>query len=289
MQKTIPVDDLRKMQLLELDMLVELDKVCRKNNIKYIIHAGSLLGAVRHKGFIPWDDDIDVCFLREEYEKFLLVSDQLNQQICYFQDHSTDSNYRWGYGKIRRTGTTYIREGQEFSKNGKSGIFIDVFPLDDIPIGNIRMNIQRFTCYIARKITYSEVGKNQDNCFLSLWYSLISVIPVEWAHMIFRYYNKKSNNNSPCRVRCLAWPTPKIIDCFSNGYKVYGFHKKWLLELKDYDFEGFRFLGPLEGEKLLERLFGNNFMTPPPISDREQHSPASSYSFGEAVPIYKKE
>ena len=83
------------MQLLQLDMLVELDRVCRENNINYTIFGGTLLGAVRHKGYIPWDDDADVAMLREDYDKFKKITDQLNSEICYFQDHDTDPEYRW--------------------------------------------------------------------------------------------------------------------------------------------------------------------------------------------------
>lgn len=79
-------EDFRRMQLLELDMLVEMDRICRKHNIRYTITSGTLLGAVRHKGYIPWDDDADVAMLREEYEKFRRVSHELNPEICFFQE-----------------------------------------------------------------------------------------------------------------------------------------------------------------------------------------------------------
>lgn len=108
------------MQLLELDMLEELDRVCRKYDIKYCITYGTLLGAVRHKGFIPWDDDSDIAMLREEYEKFRKVAHEMDPSICYFQDHFNDPEYLWQYGKLRRTGTTFVRAGQEHMK-GKMG------------------------------------------------------------------------------------------------------------------------------------------------------------------------
>ena len=120
----------RKMQLTELDMLVDFDRVCRKNDINYVLFGGSLLGAVRHKGYIPWDDDADIAMLRQDYDKFKAIAPkELTSTICYFQDHDTDPFYRWGYGKLRRTGTEYIRVGQEHLKC-KTGIFVDVFPRD---------------------------------------------------------------------------------------------------------------------------------------------------------------
>lgn len=108
---TLTQKDLRKMQLLQLDMLIEMDRVCRENGITYVITSGTLLGAVRNQGYIPWDDDADINMLREDYERFKKVAHQMNPDICFFQDHSTDHDYRWGYGKIRRTGTTYVRTG----------------------------------------------------------------------------------------------------------------------------------------------------------------------------------
>ena len=131
MIKEIKGKDFRKMQLTELDMLVEFDKVCRKYNINYVLFGGSLLGAVRHQGYIPWDDDADIGMLREDYETFKKHKDEMNPNICFFQDHDTDHEYRWEYGKLRRTGSTYVRVGQEHLKC-KTGIFVDVFPMDDI-------------------------------------------------------------------------------------------------------------------------------------------------------------
>ena len=131
--KELSPEQFRRMQLTELDMLVEFDRVCRENNLAYVLFGGSLLGAIRHQGYIPWDDDADIGMLREDYDCFKKHLNELNPSICYFQDHDTDPEYRWGYGKLRRTGTKYIRVGQEHLKC-KTGIFVDVFPMDDIPL-----------------------------------------------------------------------------------------------------------------------------------------------------------
>ncbi len=100
---TMTPDELRSVQLIELELLCEVDRICRKNNIQYRIVAGTLLGAVRHGGFIPWDDDADVGFLRNEYEKFKKACNKdLDTSRFYFQDHINTPGYRWGY-PARRT------------------------------------------------------------------------------------------------------------------------------------------------------------------------------------------
>ena len=147
-RKELTQEQLRKMQQIEVEMADELDRVCRKHNIRYSLDGGSMLGAVRHKGFIPWDDDMDFCMLREDYEKLKAVSNELNPDICFFQDHDTDPNYRWGYAKLRRTGTTFVRLGQEHMKY-KTGIAIDIFPLDDVPKSLIGQMLQDFYCFLG--------------------------------------------------------------------------------------------------------------------------------------------
>ena len=104
-------ETLKKVQKIELELLLEFDRICRKNNIKYSITGGTLLGAVRHGGFIPWDDDADVSMLRVEYEKFVKVCDtELDKSRFYFQDIDRTNGYRWGYAKLRRKDSVFQRE-----------------------------------------------------------------------------------------------------------------------------------------------------------------------------------
>ena len=112
-KKIMPKEDLRKLQLIELEMLLEVDRICRENKIRYMISSGTLLGAVRHKGFIPWDDDLDTYMLREDFEKFCEEwNKDADKDKFFLQTYKTDPEYRWGYAKIRRKGTEYLRDGQ---------------------------------------------------------------------------------------------------------------------------------------------------------------------------------
>lgn len=94
-QRILTPVEFQQMHILELQLLRELDRVCRKYDIKYVLWGGSMLGAIRHHGFIPWDDDADIAMTREEYEKFKNIKSELNPDICFFQDNTTDPYYRW--------------------------------------------------------------------------------------------------------------------------------------------------------------------------------------------------
>lgn len=275
--KVLSPADFAKMQEHERVMLQELDRVCRKNGIKYTIFGGTLLGAVRHKGFIPWDDDADVCMLREEYEKFRRASGQLNPDICFFQDHQNDPEYRWGYGKLRRSGTVYIRAGQEHIKC-KTGVFLDIFPLDDVPQTTIGQMLQDFHCFCLRKILWSEVGKVNETGFMKFWYSMLSRIPADWVFKQLERYAKKSRNDSPNLVRTLCYTSIGKLYRKHPIKERYGMPKSWFLNLSDYNFDGLKLKGISDYDACLSFEYGD-YMTPPPVDKREQHAPVSEFKF----------
>lgn len=277
--KNISGKEFRKMQLIQFEMLKELDRICRKNKIRYSIFAGTLLGAVRHKGYIPWDDDADIAMLREDYEKFKKVADQLNPDICFFQDYETDSNYRWGYAKLRKTGTTFIRSGQEHLKC-KTGVFIDIFPMDDVPKFTVGQILNDFHMFCLRKILWSEVGKydSGNNVIVKKVYQILSCIPTSKVFAKVEKIANRSKNNTPNRVRVLLFPSlGKLYR--KNPLKLrYGMPKEWFLNLTEYEFEGARLLGTKDYDSILKYIYGD-YMTPPPESERIPHAPVSYYKF----------
>ena len=276
--KVISGEDFRKLQLLELDLLIELDRICKLNNITYQIWGGTQLGAVRHKGFIPWDDDADVVMLREEYEKFRKVADQLNPNICFFQDHDNDTEYRWQYGKLRRSGTKYTRLGQEHIKC-KTGVFVDVFPLDDVPLSTVGQMFQDFHCFFLRKILWSEVGKNNEKGLLKVWYTLLSKIPLGFVFKQIEWYAKRSKNCTPNKVRTLCYTSIGKLYYKHPIKERYGMPKEWFRRTKTFEFEKKNLVGLQDYDDYLKFSFGN-YMELPPEKERVPHAPVSDYDFG---------
>ena len=118
---------------IELDMLDLVVSICDKIGVKYYLDAGTLLGAVRHKGFIPWDDDIDLVMFRDEYDKFISYCKENLEYPYFLQTTDTDSSI-YQHAKIRRSDTTAILEKDlEANWDFNQGIFLDIFPLDRVP------------------------------------------------------------------------------------------------------------------------------------------------------------
>lgn len=281
-------EEFRKMQLLQLDMLVELDRICRLHNISYCITAGTLLGAVRHKGYIPWDDDADIAMLREDYERLKKVVNELNPEICWFQDHSTDPDYLWGYGKLRRTGTTFVRTGQEHLK-AKTGVFIDIFPFDDIPMQTTGMVLQDIYCFFLRKSLWARVGSVSGKGVERFLYRLLSFIPVEWSHKMVNKMAKKSRNDLPNKVRPLLFPSfgKMYMKCQHPAPIRYGIPKKWIVNRSEYLFEGHQLYGTKDYDAFLKYMYGD-YMKLPPLEKRGLHAPVSSFSFENAKVNYSE-
>ncbi len=127
---TIP-KSMKECWAVQMDLLAELDRVCKNNGIQYFAHAGTLLGAVRHQGFIPWDDDIDLVMLREDYEKLAALPASEFGKGYFLQSTYNDAVMR-GHLQLRRDGTTLITENNYGAKFHR-GIFIDIFVFDALP------------------------------------------------------------------------------------------------------------------------------------------------------------
>lgn len=253
---------LRQLQMIQLEMLVEVDRICKKCGIHYNIIAGTLLGAVRHGGYIPWDDDADVALLRPEYEKFRTAcKTELDKSRFIFQDHRNTKGYRWGYGKLRRKGTLFLREHQEHLPY-MQGVFIDIFPLDGVPDNYFLRSLKNFECFCVRKILWSKVGKvAEKNFWKKQGYWLLDKIPEK---CVFRYYHgiiHDANKKKTRMVRILTFPTPN---------SEYGYYRNWYENSEDIVFEGKIFWGIKDYDSYLSFKFGD-YMELPPVEKRKVH------------------
>ncbi len=263
---------LRQVQMIQLELLIEVDRICKKCNIHYNIIAGTLLGAVRHGGYIPWDDDADVALVRSEYEKFRKACiKELDRSQYVFQDHRNTKGYRWGYGKLRKKGTLFLREHQEHMPY-MQGVFIDIFPLDGVPDNYFLRSIKNFECFCIRKILWSRVGMiAEKNRGKRQVYKVLGLIPEKY---VFRYYHRmihRANCKKTRMVRILMFPTPN---------SEYGYYRNWYENSMNIEFEGKVFQGIKDYDSYLNFKFGN-YMELPPIEQRKSH-PVSSINVTKA-------
>ena len=132
----------RELQMALLDMLVKIDELCKKYEINYSLSSGTVLGAVRHGGFIPWDDDLDLMFVREEYEKFLRIPNEEFQRCGFTLQKAFTKEWPMFFSKVRKNGTTFIEKYPNKLKGAHQGIYIDIFPVDNLYNSMLAANVQ---------------------------------------------------------------------------------------------------------------------------------------------------
>ncbi len=269
---------LRKLQKTELEILMELDRVCRKHNLRYYIVGGTLIGAVRTGGFIPWDDDIDVSMPREDFDKLLSLKDEFSENF-FLQTHKTEKECYFFYAKLRKNGTYFGEDKFEHTGIHK-GIFMDIFPLDFISDKGIVQKlcfksfslINAFIC--SKKKTSEFLYKNMSLPFIVTFRLIQCILPLPLLY----------------GLRTLI---AKLTKAFSNKRLVAslaGFHgypkeiapfELWD-EGTDIEFEGKTVRAPKEYKTLLSHIFGD-YMQLPPVEERINHTVADENIIFEGV------
>ncbi len=238
---------LRKAQLIMLNELIEVDKICKKYNINYWLDSGTLLGAVRHKGFIPWDDDIDICMLQKDYEKFLNIAKKELNVIYFIQTKETDKMTVSPYIKIRHRKSMLIEENFTEKEKFHQGIFLDIF----------LMNSFNFKVKKIYKILYKIKELKMQGNFLILKKILLKLKINKLSLRILKLFLEKENNKS------------------FIGYKYWFFklHKySNIFPLAEIEFEGYKFSCPNNTDAYLKSLYGETYMELPPEKDRVWHA-----------------
>lgn len=222
--------EMKRVWAVQMDLLAELDRVCQKYGITYYADSGTLIGAIRHKGYIPWDDDIDIVMKREDYNKLLEVgADEFKSP--YFLQNAYSECFIRGFSRLRNSETTAIIKN-DIRLNCNKGIFIDIFPLDNVPEGVTEKSLW---CKMIRLMfEILRVGVNSSPCYYTsftrkaLCAVLNGFFKIVNYKSVFRSYEKlcsRYNKKETAKISYVGYSFGKkrhLWDhkCFDSSHKV---------------------------------------------------------------------
>ncbi len=268
---------LKKVQMVQLEIAREIKRVCEKNNLTVFLSCGTLLGAIRHKGFIPWDDDLDMGMLRDDYKKFILIANKELDKKYSMIEWRSDIEYPHPMIKVVKNGT--ILKEKKRKDNSNHGIWVDIFPFDHVPNNKKERNWQKkeimfyraiarakchcATWYLNDKILFRKWVKNLPIRFLSLFFTK------KYAAYKYEYAAEKFND-LPCNNYydngCDSYDEQIIPEAVFDG-------------VIEVEFEGEKFWAPKGYELYLKTIYGN-YMKLPPVEKRQNRHMIETISFG---------
>lgn len=244
-----------------LEMLKYLDEICRKNNINYFLSGGTLLGAIRHKGFIPWDDDIDVLMPYADAKKLIYLQHEFG--VKYFvQSKETDPDYRSIAMRVRDCDTTCI-EGNEVDLNINKGIYVDIYPYYECSNNKLIRVIDILRSNLLKVLVNNRPPVNHGKVLALVARGILTCIANEQRLKIISELEKRL-----CSVR-----GNEVLDYYGQDVGLFtaiSYPKEWFSEPKKLEFEGRIFNGASEPEKYMEKRYGD-YMKLPPIEDQVVH------------------
>lgn len=258
--------DLKEVQSMQLSVMKEIHAVCVKHKLKYYLIGGSALGAIRHKGFIPWDDDIDIAFMRKDYELFKQVFYKEFDQTKYFlQSYDTDVDIRAALMRLCIKGTLHDHDYERHLHNCKN-TYIDIFPLDNVP-----NNPKERKKHSKDNKTYSQLLVTKLYLRRLNWrqyFNLPLVARYIYTRICPLHYLQQK------KEKCMRKYENSLTDCVASMESHYSYERQ-TMQRSIYgtpvlmQFEDTQLYVPEKTHEYLTNLFGDDYMQLPPEDKRE--------------------
>lgn len=248
------------LQQTALNILLDIDRVCRENGIFYMLAYGTLIGAVRHKGFIPWDDDVDIVMTRENYNKFVGIANEKLSPKYKLSTCYSNQTFMYNFAKVEDVDTSFI-EKLTLNSCALFGVYVDIFPLDKVENDKEKITKIWYKQRRLQSLIYSHYTKNNtsSNLFHKICKTIITKIDVTFLHkMLDKMISSITKED-------------KYYFVFTNAYKYYVYSKDDL-RTQLCNFEGHMLPISVNYDVILSALYGD-YMKLPPEEERQTHQP----------------
>lgn len=259
---------MNELQKRELDILKEIIQICDRNDLTYYAYGGTLIGAVRHKGFIPWDDDIDILMPRDDYDKFTQISSQLLPDYLELRNSNSFPDHAFLFSKVHDIRTTVIGDYEKNFPNRFGGVFVDIFPLDGLPNSEgEKIKTMRKYIHLLDMNNYVRPHLPRNN---SLNQKVKSIVRNLFSTLFsFNHFSKKLE----AEARKYKFDESSVvldISSLSSGCDKYIFLKEWFESTIDLPFEDISIKAPIGYDAFLRKMYGD-YMILPPEENRDVH------------------
>lgn len=255
-------ETLDKLHQVHLEILDEFNRICKKNKLTYFLIGGTYIGALRHKGFIPWDDDVDIGMPRSDYEKFISISKKELDNKYFLDCFETNPDYFFPFAKLKKNNTIFDEEVSHHLNNHK-GIYIDIFPIDNVKDNNLGLRIRAI---LAKAISDTMAYKYKVKKLSKAIHPVISTC--------FLIFPKKTLMKMQKKIVTYCHDDNSKYMCdiaFGYGVQKELIERSHVLPTRELPFENKKY-SCMYDDTFLKNIYGN-YMEIPPVDKRKSHKP----------------